>query len=73
MSLKEFCEEPLLSVEIRDALIDHAGELGKILKLVHMFEHAKLHKAKPKSIAKLNTYFLECRQWANDALAGFEN
>lgn len=73
MSLKEFCQEPLLSDEIRDALIDHAGELGRILKLVHMFEHAKLRKAKPRSIARLNTYFLECRQWANDVLTGFEN
>ena len=72
MSLEEFCNEPLLSVEIRHALIDRAGELGKILKLVQMFEHAQLHKAKPKSIAKLNGYFLECRQWANDVLAGFE-
>ncbi len=73
MSLEEFCQEPLLSVEIRDALIDQAGELGKILRLVRMFEHAELHKAKPKSIAKLNSYFLECRQWANDVLAGLED
>lgn len=72
MSLEEFCEEPLLSDKIRDALINNAGELGKILRLVYMFEHAKLHKATPKGIAKLNTYFLECRQWANDVLAGFE-
>lgn len=71
MSLEEFCAEPLLGVEIRDALIDRAGKLGRILRLVQMFEHAQLHKANPKSIAKLNTYFLECRQWANDVLAGF--
>jgi EAL and modified HD-GYP domain-containing signal transduction protein len=73
MSLKEFCEEPLLSVEIREALINRTGELGKILRLVQMFEHAQLHKATPKSIARLNTYFLECRQWANDVLAGLED
>lgn len=72
MSLAEFCKEPRLSSEIRDALIDHAGELGKILKIVHMFEHAKLRKASPKNIARLNMYFLECRQWANNVLTGFE-
>lgn len=72
MSLAEFCEAPLLSVEIRRALLAHEGQLGKILRLVSLFERAKLHKASPKVIGKLNTHFLESRQWANNVLAGFE-
>lgn len=68
VDLRELCSGLSLSESIRGALIDHAGELGKILRVVRMFERAQLHKANEKSVAKLNAYFLESRQWANDLL-----
>lgn len=67
-SLEEFCKQMPLSAEIKSALIDQSGQLGKILRLVIAFEQANLRNLNDQAITKLNRHYLDSRRWANEVL-----
>lgn len=57
-----------LSEPIRQAILNHQGELGRILLLVIQFEKANLHHVKMSAMNKLNQLYLKARVWAQDLL-----
>ncbi len=70
--LETLCQQVPLSAEVKVALLQHEGQLGKILKLVIAFEEARLQRVNHQAIAKLNRCYLESRVWASEILTGID-
>lgn len=70
-SLEELCNQMPLSPQVKSALMDQSGQLGKILKLVIAFEKANLRSLNDQAITQLNRHYLDSRRWANEILIDF--
>lgn len=57
-----------LSEPMGQAILNHQGELGRILLLVIQFEKSNLHHVKMSAMNKLNQLYLKARVWAQDLL-----
>lgn len=69
---QELCDQLPLSDAIKMALIDRAGNLGKILRIVVAHEQASFKAVSDQTIARLNHYYLSSRSWANSVLIGLD-
>ncbi|MCD8512445.1 MAG: HDOD domain-containing protein [Nitrincola sp.] len=71
--IEKLCQQMPLSLSVKSALLEHEGQLGKILKLVMAFEEARLKRVNHQAIAKLNRCYLESRVWASEILTGIDD
>ena len=71
--IEQLCQQMPLSLSVKSALLEHEGQLGKILKLVMAFEEARLKRVNHQAIAKLNRCYLESRVWASEILTGIDD
>jgi len=79
MPLNKAIDEVAASGEIRDALVDHKGQLSEVLRLIFAYEHADWHNTslimvKNKiSIDDLTGAFLDSLHWYRNLLDSLED
>jgi len=78
MPLDKAIDEVAASSEIRDALVDHTGQLSDVLKLIFAYEHADWHNTSLLmvrngiSIEDLTQAFLDSLHWYRNLLDAIE-
>ncbi|MCL2820022.1 MAG: HDOD domain-containing protein [Oscillospiraceae bacterium] len=78
MPLGKAIDEVAASGEIRDALLEHKGQLSDVLKLIFAYEHADWHNASlimvrhKIDIEELTTAFLDSLHWYRQLLDAIE-
>jgi len=79
MPLTKAIDEVAASGEIRDALIDHKGQLSEVLKLIFAYEHADWHNVSlimvrnRIDIEDLTGAFLDALHWYRNLLDSLED
>jgi len=79
MPLNKAIDEVAASGEIRDALVDHKGQLSEVLSLIFAYEHADWHNASlimvknRISIDDLTGAFLDSLHWYRNLLDSLED
>ncbi|WP_298146806.1 EAL and HDOD domain-containing protein [uncultured Acinetobacter sp.] len=68
MEMAELMEELPLTQEIKDAIMQQEGRLGKLLNLVVGFEYANLNGKSPELIARLNKAWIVSQKWSNEVM-----
>lgn len=69
MELAELLEQLPLSDEIKEAILDKQGRLGKLLALVEAYENSQLDGKSIKTVTTLNKAWLRSQQWSQLVLS----
>lgn len=69
VDLKLILEESAMDTQVTKALLEHQGELGKLLKVIKAFEEASLEARSLKQVEKLNLTYLQGVAWAQEMMA----
>jgi EAL and modified HD-GYP domain-containing signal transduction protein len=69
VELNVLLKEAGLDTVITEALLEHKGELGKIVSIIQTFEAAKLDKRPLKFVEILNKDYLQSVAWAQEMMS----
>ncbi|SFX43768.1 EAL and HDOD domain-containing protein [Marinospirillum alkaliphilum] len=69
VALEVLLKEAFMDPQVVAALLQHQGELGKILQVIESFEQASLEKRSQKQVEILNRKYLSSVAWAQDMMA----
>lgn len=68
VDLKVILDESAMDKQVKSALLEYKGDLGKLLKIIESFESASLEKRSLKQVEMLNHTYLTSVAWAQEMM-----